>query len=47
MRRRAARQLGDKSRLLELSDGAEDLAHEDRSRGVLDEVRGDEPDKLH
>ena len=26
--------------LLELSDGAEDLAHEDRSRGLLDEVRG-------
>ena len=44
------RQLGNKSCLLKLSDGAEDLTHEDRSRGVLDEVRGrrrrDEGDSL-
>src|SRR5208282_6247357 len=34
------RELGDEGRLLELGDGAEDLAHKGRGWGVLDEVRG-------
>jgi hypothetical protein len=44
------RELGDEGRLLELCDRAQNLAHEDRSRCILDEVRGrrrrDEGDSL-